>query len=359
MLDRILFNPENRLLGSSTGDLSLYGGQVDPTLAIREAGDGGLPVEARDGDASGDISPATSSPAGDVASAVPAGTLSEATGNAGAGSTIPHLIASPLALSPGVSPVQFESGAAPIVTAWQPGVPLPTGAGSLTPALANAAAAPPDQASAAPTDTLIHTAPAGAAMLAAAALAPVAAVAPALGDLTTAPVLLATNLIEATLTHVENVAAEAGQLVGNLVTTPLFTPPPLLDDLGDITSSVLGAVPPLVEGLSDVAGGPINATTDLLSATVSGATDTLDDLAGADPAAGVATLVSLVSVADMFDLNPVGAPTIEDAADPGLALLDTLAADGLLPDALLGGHHEDLGGLLDHGTPDLDHLPGL
>jgi hypothetical protein len=102
----------------------------------------------------------------------------------------------------------------------------------------------------------------------------------------------------------------------------------------------------------------VNAATEVLSATISAANDTLDDLAGTDPAGGVATLVSLVSVADMFDLNPVGAPTIEQVADPGFAMLDALATDVLLPDALLGGNHADAGGLLDHGA-DFDHLPGL
>ena len=41
MDERILFNPDNRLLGSSTGDLGLYGGQTDPGIDVHPLRDGG------------------------------------------------------------------------------------------------------------------------------------------------------------------------------------------------------------------------------------------------------------------------------------------------------------------------------
>ena len=79
------------------------------------------------------------------------------------------------------------------------------------------------------------------------------------------------------------------------------------------------------------------------------------ELAGADPEGGIATLVSLVSAADMFDLQPTNAPSAETTdSELGFDLLDTLADADTGLGALLGGdhHHDDAGGLFGgHGDP--------
>lgn len=61
------------------------------------------------------------------------------------------------------------------------------------------------------------------------------------------------------------------------------------------------------------------------------------ELLGNDPAGGIATLVSLVSITDIIDLNDVLAPdsgVVETAGDPGLSMLDALADDLVTVDPL-------------------------
>lgn len=58
-----------------------------------------------------------------------------------------------------------------------------------------------------------------------------------------------------------------------------------------------------------------------------GAADDVQDLLGSDPAGGIATLVSLVSISDVMDLREAGNEQGEASEDPALLMLDTLAAD--------------------------------
>jgi hypothetical protein len=353
MLDRVLFNPENRLLGASTGDLSLYGGQTDPSMAIREARndtpalrDGGSPAAV--GDTSGQ-SGNPASPSGEI----PATPYLESSGEGSSSGPASFLISSPATSFQPHAPMQADGSPIPSVTTWH--APQPTdqsaavleaaGAGAPTPSLDTGAGAefiPATETAIQPiqlADGFVQT-----------VLTEVAN--------TSAAIELASGVIDSGLSDVAAAAPVAGELLGDLVTAPAALATNTLDHLASAPAPLTGAVSPILDTAMDAAGTVLNTGTDTVSAIVTAATETLDGLDGADPAGGVATLVSLVSVSDMFDLNPVGAPTVEDAADPGFGMLDTLAADDLLPDALLGGNHDDHGGLLDH-TADPDHPLGL
>lgn len=120
---------------------------------------------------------------------------------------------------------------------------------------------------------------------------------------------------------------------------------------------VSGTVAPLNDVTSDLGTGKVSPLLDLTGdgtdTVIGGVADTLSDLAGSDPLGGAATLVSLVSVSDMFDLRPVEAPTVDATSDLGLGLIDTLVGEAAPAEPLLGiGHHDDahgLGDTLDHG----------
>ena len=262
MIEPILFDPQNRLLGASAGDLSLYGGQSHSGFSVHEARDDRDPAPATpaSGAAEGARVPDGGSPglADAPASIDPA--PEPMSGGATAAST-PFLLAPDL---PPLHPALLDSDQAsetPVVSSWSP---IATGAGA--PAFFAAPAAPSSGG-----------------------------------------------------------VAEDG--LATIVSTEVFHLP--------------GAAGPLAE-----------SATGTVSLTLGAVDDTLSDLAGTDPLGGVATLVSLVSVSDMFDLHPVDAPVADVPADLGLGMLDTLIGDDLLPDALLGaeGHHDGaaIGDALDH-----------
>ena len=268
MDDPILFNPDNRLLGGATGDLSLYGGQSDPKFSVHQARD----------DAPSSQGPAAQGMPGAIPTAAPNADLGESISPGGSGETVHQGGGAPapsafLITSPETAfdPVTLVSAASPagapsVLSDWNPASP---GAGSTNPAQAG--------------------------------------------------------------------AADAADAMHGAVTG---TAAAMLDDLAGTASGIAaGALSPI----ADTAGT-------VLHTTIGAVDDTLDGLAGSDPLGGVATLVSLVSVSDMFDLNPVDAPLVEAVVDPGLGVLDTLAGEELLPDTLLGAHHDDglLGGHIDH-----------
>lgn len=291
MLDRILLNPDNRLLGSATGDLGLYGGSVDPAIEIRQAPDGEPVAPRPESEDGNDIdTPAAVSPAHSILA--PGVTALES----GAPVTAASVLSAPVLQAPAAAPVEGLA-----ITTLAPAAPTGFAPGVNAPDTGSASSAVPQEADTAP--------------------APVA----------------------------DSLSLDAVQpLVDSGVLGAT------LDSLAGDVGALAGVASPLVEGLGGTVSQTVGGVGDTLDTVVGAATDTLAGLAGADPAGGVATLVSLVSVTDMFDLHPVDAPVLADASgDPGLAILDTLAAD--VADPLLGVAH-DADGAVDHV---LDHALGL
>jgi hypothetical protein len=400
MADPILLNPDNRLLGSSTGDLSHYGGQLDTGVVIRPAAPdtgseslSGVALTAAGGVAASGI---TGAPGQSIAPAEAAPTLADS----GAGSASALLFGP--ALQPfepiQISPAAVEGAG---VTIGAPGVPsgfLP-GAGAPQPvlpaasAMTEAVAPPPGE-----TGAVLPVLPGADAIVLPTAVA-VGTVATLLDAVEAAALPLVTGAVDG----ISATVATAGQATGALAETLLDgvgttlgalgdVAPPLaggvvdgvtttLDVLGDATGPVAGPVFDLlgatVDSVGDVAlplaGGVVDGLAMTLGAVGSGAAslvenvtggvadlagaagDSLADLPGSDPLGGVATLVGLVSVSDLFDLQTSEAPMPETtAASPGFGVLDTLIDD--LPDALLGGDHD--AGLFDH-LGDTHHPFGL
>jgi hypothetical protein len=280
MDDPILFNPDNRLLGGATGDLSLYGGQSGPKFSIHQARDDAPSAQEPSGDAVPGAVPAAAPADEPAARLSPDDSPEPVIHGAGASTPAAFLITSPgssfeplASATPAVSPIGTATG----ISDWNP---ASHGAGSTIPVLDKVAAAD---------------------------------------------------------------AIEVADATPGIVTG---TATAMLDDLAATGPSIAMAVPPI----ADTAGAALHATVGAVEDTLGAVEDMLDGLAGSDPLGGVATLVSLVSVSDMFDLNPGDAPVIDAAGDPGLGVLDTLAGEETLPDTLLGTHHDDglLGGHLDH-----------
>jgi hypothetical protein len=83
-----------------------------------------------------------------------------------------------------------------------------------------------------------------------------------------------------------------------------------------------------VEPLAAAVSGPLASL--LIDEAVGAAADDVQDLLGADPVAGIATLVSLVSISDVVDLGDAGAAAVSDiVGTPADTMLDALAADPL------------------------------
>lgn len=182
---------------------------------------------------------------------------------------------------------------------------------------------------------------------------------------------------------VEQVAADLGVVAGALVETATdgvaATANAVLDQVGEATEVLSGTVGAVIEEASETAADLVGAVAGSVEALASGATETagavvsgvgviagnltgtvasvaasvaetVTDLPGADPAGGVATLVGLVSAADVFALNDDG-PTqpILPLASDALGMADLLSvAEPIEP--LLGIiDHDDgaLGGLID------------
>lgn len=298
MNDPILFNPDNRLLGGATGDLSLYGGQSDPEFSIQPARDG-APSSQEPAAASAPGTISAAAPTSDLAASISSGATDHAA-DSGAGWLAPSafLITAPETTFEPVVTTAPATGTGQVMSDWNP---APQGAGSPISIL--------DQADAtAPSDGIDATAPS-------IAMDAVAGNAAAMLD---------------------GVASTASVITG--------TAAALLDELADVPAAASTVISPIAETVGST-----------LETTIGAVDDTLEGLAGSDPLGGVATLVNLVSVSDMFDLNAVDVPLADAAGDSGLGVLDALVGEELLPDTLLGTHHDD--GLL--GSGDHDQPLGL
>jgi hypothetical protein len=309
MLDHILINPDNRLLSWSTQDFSLYGGQTPVDLQIGQARPAPdlPPAEARTADA--DIVSAVPEPA--AASAVePGTTVAEAQQS------------SETAHPPDVAPYPgfaFDLAAIQAPVFQTPGAPATVS--MLSPTLSDGALHPAPSSESA-------TSPSG---------APAPAILSALDD-TSGLVVTKVPLV-----------TEAGAVVQDTIdflTTPVDN---LAHAVTPVAETVIGPVAetviaPVVDAVEALASAPLDAATSgpLAETALPLIDDQVSDMLGADPAGGISTLVSLVSISDVFDVSDSGA---SDASAPILVpdLLDTLATDMPLGDALLGdtSHHED------------------
>lgn len=315
MIPPILLAPDNRLLGWSTADFSLYGGQPNPGVTFARAAEATPPGFT-------DVSAVAPSP-----DAVPGGTALPG------GATIGLPFTDIAVPAPGMtSAFHVWPSSAPSaghLAIDMPQVPSSTGSGFV--AGAPAILSTPLPAA----DTHADGAHAG------------ASDAPA-GDVAAAPVTSASDIAAHAFDHsvgpvasgvtaivpeaIGSVAPAAETLLADAVAMGAHAIDPIVADTTGIVTSAIGGV----AGVADT----------LLAGAAAGLADThlpTETFAGSDPASGIATLVGMVENADAFDVITSTASTHADAAVP--SMLDALAADapGLLGDA---AHHDDHG--LDH-----------
>jgi hypothetical protein len=267
MHDRILINPENRMLGTSgTNDFSLYGAPSDPGMTVRP------------------------SPSPDPAvpgSAAPAATPQDA---ATASIAAPPAQSSPLDTSGDVHAPPFAQPSAL--------------------AAASPIGSPPDASGSEGGGAPVTYAPGG-----------------DRGD----PGDFATIV---GYDHAPNAEAGQADLSSSLDISALAAPvlsaqSPSASEQAALLESVSGTVSLVTDGLTPSMGEPVPEIAVAVSAddTLGAIDDGVEDLLGSDPAAGIATLVSLVSVSDVLDVQETGTGTVDAAQDLGAGLLDTLAAD--------------------------------
>jgi hypothetical protein len=419
MYSRIILNPDNRLLGWSTADLSAYGGQTDPQLTISWRGSEAPADTLQPEPIRADSAPAhaqssvVSPPNAPLGDSGPAPILTGLT-SAGPSPAPVHAPAVTIA-----HPTAAPDAAAPVSSIAAPaGHLLPSDGAVVTAALSGNHGAPAILADVGtafgaplleglggglPATSLIG------APLAAGIFGELAQAEQRVADLTTSllpqigappidgigvdavgaiPAILSTTL-DATLANTEPVhtALENGlgdllshvdALAGSIVapadalaqaTGPAASAPvgtaaetivqPGLDAVAALVQPAaaaietgLGAAQAPIDSLAGAVANPVTATIADTAAPVEAAVQPVADaaLGGTDPAAGVATLVSLVSTADAFDLRAPG--TGDSHIEPAASVLDSLAGELVPADALLGdAHHDD--GLI--GTLDTDH----
>lgn len=133
-------------------------------------------------------------------------------------------------------------------------------------------------------------------------------------------------------------------------------------------------IDPVAQAISLPADDALEGVSEHISTTVAAA-DALvgeaQDILGSDPTAGIATLVSLVTITDLIDLRDAGAETA--TIDAHLAMLDALTGDAITVDPLFAETHDDMDSepvtdiadALPVPDPPIlpvdigDHLPGL
>lgn len=190
------------------------------------------------------------------------------------------------------------------------------------------------------------------------------------------------------ISGVDDTVHLAATTPADLAVDPLHTvdavADPVVSELADVTTSSLGTATPIAEAATpavttagdaietaaipaattivDAAQTTTDALTDTAAPTIEAASTPAASIAditaqdasfgGTDPAAGIATLVSLVDSTDAFDLNHLGNDAEIDTAP---SILDTLAVDEA-PSLLLGdaGHHIDT-----HDSTTDDHVGTL
>ena len=276
MPDGILFTTTNRQLSGATGDFSLFGAQPGISFGPSPATAKIMPDDAGDG---GSHDPALSHAADDAA-VVPqtAGMMSDVADDLGS-STSSGTLAPPTAII--ASPSDTEAVAAATGSSTPPAV-----LGSASYGL-----------SANGTHTTTSTVRAE----------------------------LAGHAVEHSLSV--TVDANADLAIGSHAN--LFTLP---------QAELLGAARDGLGAATDALSADLSVAGHAASLAAGAAMDSVDVLAGTDPAAGIATLLGLVETHEMTIGGPVAAAV--DGGDVGGSILDTLAAD-MPGDALLGHDQPD------------------
>lgn len=319
----IFFQADSRLLGSSpAGDLGMFGAQ--PTMAISFSPVGG----GSDGVATHDPAVGGAAAAPEPVTAAGDAGFANATGSgdttANAATLAPTQPAAPASLVLESAAPTLYTALAPVLPS-APAAPLSGEPGPVmsAPAIAEPGAAPD---AAQPALAAVSNANFDSVVLA-----------PAAG-----PVAGLTGLVGG-VDHLVSGAIDALPL-GELLALP-----------GAAIGAIGETVEQLADGVEDTLGG--------VTATVDAVLDDLPvlDLLGTDPDGGIATLVNLVTLTDVLDLQDAGAPA--DAGgllSPVENLLDTLTAEPLAPADTLDDHDggQDGSGLLDD-LPDLPILPAL
>jgi hypothetical protein len=135
---------------------------------------------------------------------------------------------------------------------------------------------------------------------------------------------------------------------------------PLAPASADPSSGPAAQVQPLAqlasvdqaEPLAAAVSGPLASLS--IDEAVGRAADDVQDLLGTDPAAGIATLVSLVSISDVVDLGDAGTGAADVVVSPVDSMIDALAADplgALAPDPEEADDGAPAAGTLLGGTP--------
>lgn len=274
MLDGILLNPDNRFLSQSTQDFGLYGGQTPAELQFSRADVAEAAVET-----------------GPEPKSTPTPEIS--TDDAAEALAIPAAPTDFVETS-----VALSFGSAPIAPA---AIPL-----TVTPLV------PPD----------VNTVPVSTGSVFAPIVMPqsVPAQVPE-----AAPAESGAGSVTTIVPPVENVFADVGDTVAGVT-----------NSVAQVAETVAEAAKPVTEIVDTLLVDPLDAATSgpLTDSTLSFTEDTLSDLTGSDPLGGVATLVSLVSVEDVFDVADTATDELVSAPVPDL--LDTLAADLPVESPLLG-----------------------
>jgi hypothetical protein len=322
MLDRILITPDNRLLAFSTHDLSLYGGQTSPEFRVGEAEHAFSAQPSADTpstDSQGIAPQHGAYPAPEIVAdapviaGIPAAPAADAIAR-------PLIALQTVDLSGPLVPAPTESAMVPVPThiaggPWpSPQAPDAEGASG-----AVAAGTVPG---------LVTTHAVQLPVL-------VNSLVETTGEVAGSVVGSATSTLAPTVDAVTSALAATGDLAGATVATA-----------AEVVAPVTATAAQLVDTVTDTAEAVATAPLDAASAGPLAGTvlplveDDLSGLDGADPPAGVATLVSLISISDVFDVSD--GPAAEQVAPidaPGL--LDTLAADVPIEDALLGAGDHD------------------
>ncbi len=317
-----LIDPTNRLLGWSTSDFSMYGGQPATTI-------GAPGTAARQSDALSVPAPRTPALDAGASTAPPSDTAPVAA----------------IADTPAEQAPAFSYSSYPAIAVSSPipghGGPAPATFAEAVPAVGSGSASPVVPITGGSLDGSAVAAPLTAAVLSAPELAMGDATAAAMlssqavPDLTAPVLALSESVVEGLAGTTANVAAtidQLAQLDGTLGNATEFAAG------GQLIEAVDGAIAPLVETVAAVTGEALANVTDLApgGATVTAA----DGFGGTDPVGGVSTLMTMVDSADAFDLIPAG--TDSPALTSSGSILDSLMGEHA-PDALLGdaAHHPD------------------
>lgn len=335
MPDRILLNPENRALASSgSNDFSLYGAQPNAAVSLRPAPSSSDIGEAPANSGSA-VAPPSADPPGARADESAEHVEAESFGaNSTPGRPAPGHVTSAEAVSEGsagtgsIIPLQFAAAAFQDNSALTLAAKLP----ETQPAASQPPASTGDGAAGQVSSSNVR------------------AVDDKAGESFEGFNLTAPDL---PFGGVSLAAAEASATPGlsslNLDVEPAEALPSALAEAS--------------EGLTD-AGSGVFAALGEVDAAAGGAVDDVQDLLGTDPVAGIATLVSLVTVSDVLPVSEAGNEEGDAAEAAGSDMLDALAADTASESNLLGTDADDASAAASVTSPapptgGLDPLGGL